>query len=88
MREKIFEFLRNKLAEKTGFEKSAITMETNLLDDLMADSIVIVELISDLEVEYNIYQPDDVILSLFDCLPTVDSMVTWTEGKINELSNI
>ncbi len=54
-----FEKLRKMLAKQFAVSEETITMETNLIEDLDADSLDVVELIMDLEGEYGVEIPDD-----------------------------
>lgn len=54
-----FERLRKMLAKQFAVSEETITMETNLIEDLDADSLDVVELIMDLEGEYGVEIPDD-----------------------------
>ncbi len=50
----IFEKIRALIAEQFGLAESEITMETNILEDLEADSLDIVELSMAIETEFNL----------------------------------
>ena len=50
----IFETVRDTLAEQFEIDPSEITMDTNLIDDIGADSLDVVELIMSLEDNYGI----------------------------------
>ena len=55
----IFENLKAALAKQFELDAEAITMDTNLIDDLGADSLDVVELIMDIEQEYGIQVPEE-----------------------------
>ncbi len=55
----VFEKIRDIIAEQLGADASEITMETNLMKDLEADSLDAVEIIMAIEEEYGIEIPDD-----------------------------
>lgn len=55
----VFEKIRDIIAEQLGAEASDITLETNLLKDLEADSLDAVEIIMAIEDEFEIEIPDD-----------------------------
>jgi acyl carrier protein len=54
-----FEKVRDIIAKQLDIEPGTITMTSRLIDDLKADSLDIVELIMDLEQEFNIEIPDE-----------------------------
>jgi len=55
----VFETIRKILADQLEIEESEITMASNLVEELNADSLDIVELIMDLEQEFDISIPDE-----------------------------
>lgn len=58
--DKIFEKVREIIAgQLTSVDESMITMDTNLMKDLEADSIDAVEIIMGIEEEYDIEIPDE-----------------------------
>ncbi|ABP67198.1 acyl carrier protein [Caldicellulosiruptor saccharolyticus DSM 8903] len=59
MNSEIFEKVRKIIADKLDIEEDKITPESSFLDDLGADSLDIVELIMELEEEFNIEIPDE-----------------------------
>ncbi len=50
----IFEKIKEVLVENLDVEESELTLDTNLLEDLDADSLDLFQLVSDLEDEYDI----------------------------------
>ena len=54
-----FEKVRDIIAKQLDIDPDTITMESKLIDDLKADSLDIVELIMDLEQEFNVEIPDE-----------------------------
>ncbi len=54
-----FEKIRDIIAKQLDVDAQSISMESRLIDDLKADSLDIVELIMDLEQEFNIEIPDE-----------------------------
>lgn len=76
----MFDKIVDKLSEYLKVDKSKITMDTNIKTDLNADSLTVVELLFELEQEYNITIPDDVMESL----ETVGGLVDYLEKVIKE----
>ncbi|MDI9490852.1 MAG: acyl carrier protein [Clostridiaceae bacterium] len=57
--EDIFEQVKELLVDQLGVDEEAITMDSDFIDDLNADSLDIVDLIITLETEYDISIPDE-----------------------------
>ena len=55
----VFEKISAIIADQLGVDASEITMDTNLMKDLEADSLDAVEIIMAIEDEYGIEIPDD-----------------------------
>lgn len=55
----IFETVRDTLAQQFEIDPSEISMDTNIIDDIGADSLDVVELIMSLEDIYGIAISDD-----------------------------
>ena len=72
----IYEKLQGIIVEELGVEKSEITLEANLNDDLGADSLDAVELIMAIEDSFEIEVSDDVAQTL----NTVNAIVTYIES--------
>ena len=71
----IFEQIRSALANQFELDPETITMDTNLIDDLGADSLDVVELIMSLEDEYGIAISDEDAAQLY----TVGRIVDYLE---------
>ena len=71
----IFENVRNALAQQFEVEPESITLETNLIDDLGADSLEVVELIMSLEDMFGISFTDEDAAQLY----TVGRIVEYLE---------
>ena len=71
-----FENVRAIIADQLGVPESSITMESDLLNDLHADSLDIMELVMDLEKQYNTEVPDEVLQNM----RTVKDIVAFMES--------
>ncbi len=54
-----FEKVRDIISKQLDVDAAGITLESKLVDDLKADSLDVVELIMDLEQEFDIEIPDE-----------------------------
>lgn len=59
--DEIFDRVRTIIAEKLGVEEDEITMDSNLTEDLGADSLDLVDLVMAFEDEFNTKVDDDQI---------------------------
>ena len=71
----IFEKVRDALASQFELDPETVTMETNLIDDLGADSLDVVELIMALEAEFGVTISDEAAAELY----TVQRIVDYLE---------
>lgn len=55
----VFEKIRDIIADQLGVDASEISLETNLMKDLEADSLDAVEIIMAIEDEFGVEIPDD-----------------------------
>ena len=74
----MFEKIRKALAEQLGVDESKITAESRIVEDLGADSLDIVELLMNLEEEYNISVSEEEATTI----ATVGDFVALVEAKI------
>lgn len=58
-KDEIFKKVQSILAEELGIEAEAIKPDSNFIDDLNADSLDIVDLVVEMEQEFDISIPDD-----------------------------
>lgn len=68
----IFEKIRDVLAQQFEIDPETISMDTNLIDDLGADSLDVVELIMSVEDEFGIAIPDENAANLVTVAKIVD----------------
>lgn len=73
----VFEKVKVILAEQFDVEEDSITMDTNLEEDLSADSLDVVDLLMSIEDEFEIEIPDEEI----DSIRTVAELVAYIEGN-------
>ena len=76
----IFEKIRALIAEQFGVDEESITMETNVLEDLEADSLDIVELSMAMESEFNLDEMQEEDLK---GLRTVGDLVELVSKSVN-----
>ena len=75
----VFDKVREIIAEQLDVDTEEITLDTNLIKDLEADSLDAVEIIMALEDEYDIEIPDEVA----EEFATVGDIVTCVEDYIS-----
>jgi len=76
----IFEKVKQIISDELGFEIEKITLETNIQDDLGADSLDAVELIMSIEDEFDIMIPDEAAMEV----KTVKELVALIEAETNK----
>ena len=74
----MFEKVVDLIASELSVSKSNITLDTNLQDDLGADSLDAVELVMSIEEEFNLTIPEEVATNL----TTVKDIVTFLENNL------
>ena len=72
-----FEKVRDIIARQLDLDPASVTMESRLIDDLKADSLDIVELIMDLEQEFDVEIPDEELPNV----RTVGDIVNYLENR-------
>lgn len=71
----VFERIREILCDQLDLDEDRIKMETDIIDDLEADSLDVVDLMMTIEDEYGLEVPDDQIESF----KTVGDVVRFIE---------
>lgn len=74
----VFDEIVSILSSQYGFDKSEITMDTNILDDLHIDSIDMVDLIMTIEDEYGIAVEDEDM----ENIATIRDIVSYIENAV------
>ncbi len=73
----MFEEIKTLLAKKLNIPQEKITLESNIISDLGADSLDIVEMLMTLDQEYGIEIPDEAAAEF----KTVGDIVDFVEAK-------
>lgn len=76
----IFDEITELLAEQLNIEKSTITRDSHIVEDLHTDSLDMVEMLIALEDKYDITVPDEDAKNL----DTIGKLVDYVEAKVNE----
>lgn len=71
----LFEKIRDMLADSLGISPDDITPDSDIIDDLEADSLDVVEMVMALEDEYGIEVPDEDV----ENLRTVAAVIAYVE---------
>ena len=70
----VFEKIREIIAEQTGKDESEITLETNVKEDLDADSLDLFQIINDIEDEFDVsVENPEEIVTVKDAVDFVES---------------
>lgn len=73
----IFEKIREIIAEQTGKDAKEITMETNVKEDLNADSLDLFQIINDIEDEFDVKIEDaEAVKTVADAVKFVEESQT------------
>ncbi len=57
--QEIFKIIQEIIVDQLGVEKESVTMDSDIIDDLNADSLDVVDLIVTLEGEFDLSIPDE-----------------------------
>ena len=74
----VFEKIARLLAERLDADLESITPETNILDDLNADSLDVVEMLMGVEEEFDVQIPDEEV----ENLNTVGAVVEYIQAHM------
>ena len=74
----VFDKIKEIIIEQLSVDESMVTLETNLMKDLEADSLDAVEIIMAIEEEYGIEVPDEDA----ERFQTVGDLVEYVEDQI------
>lgn len=74
----VLEKVKAILSEQFDVEEDSITADTNLTEDLEADSLDVVDLLMSIEDEFEIEVPDEEI----ENIKTVDQLVKYIEANM------
>lgn len=72
-----FETVRDIIANQLGIDKSRVTLESDIVNDLGLDSLDVVELVMAIEEEYGLVADDDAVATL----KTVGDVVKYIEAN-------
>ncbi|MEG1711127.1 MAG: acyl carrier protein [Clostridia bacterium] len=74
----VYDKLKEIIVEQLQVDEKLVTRECNIIKDLNADSLDVVEMLMNLEEEFNISIPDEAASEL----KTVGEIVDFVESKI------
>ena len=74
----VFERIRQILMDQLDLDEEKITMDADIVDDLEADSLDVVDLVMTIEDEYGLEVPDDQI----ENFRTVGDVVRYIEENV------
>lgn len=74
----VFDKVKDILCDQLDVEEDAVTMEANIIDDLGADSLDVVDLVMSLEDEFNAEIPDEEV----ETMKTVGDIVKYLEANM------
>lgn len=80
----MFEKVRDMLAKQLNLKPEAITLESDVVKDLGADSLDVVELLISLEDDYGISIPEDDIVNVKTVKDIVDMIENYNKVKRKE----
>lgn len=78
--EDVFEKVKSIICENFGSEESDITLQTRLYEDLDADSLDLVDLVSAVEYEFDIEATDDAIEKINTVEDVVNCVIDFMDS--------
>jgi len=76
----IFDKVKAIIVDQLGAEEDAVTVDANIQDDLGADSLDVVDLIQNIEDEFDVSIPDEVV----EEIKTVGDIVLYIEKNSSD----
>lgn len=73
----MFEEIKKIIAEQLSIDEDKVTLESSFIEDLKADSLDVVEMVMELEEQFNIEIPDDQLANM----KTVGDIVQYIENN-------
>lgn len=73
----VFDKVKEVLVEELGCEEEEVKLEANIIDDLDADSLAVMQVVMALEEEYDMEIPEDEVMNL----KTVKDVVDYIENN-------
>ncbi|MBE6885879.1 MAG: acyl carrier protein [Oscillospiraceae bacterium] len=74
----VFEKVKTIIADQLAIDEDSITMESNVIDDLGADSLDVVDVLSQLQDEFSVDVPDSEI----ENMKTIGDIVNYIENNL------
>lgn len=76
----VYEFVKKLLVENMSIDEAKIAENSNIIEDLGADSLDIMDLVNDIEKKYEISIPQEE----YENLKTVGDVVGFVEKQLNK----
>lgn len=73
----VFEKIKSMLAEQLDIDENSITLDSQLIEDLGADSLDAIDLVMSIEDEFGIKIPDEII----EKMESVNDITTYVENN-------
>ncbi|MFA9380537.1 MAG: acyl carrier protein [Acetanaerobacterium sp.] len=74
----VYEKVKQIICDQLDLEEDVVTMEANIIDDLGADSLDVVDLVMSLEEEFDIEIPDEQV----ENIKAVGDIVKYIEAEV------